>query len=253
MCEEEGCDDPSASNWNNGTDGPCEYSLDCAPVDFDNHTYGVVQIGNRCWFAENLRTTVYANGDLIPAGLTDSEWTTTTAGATAVYGEGSSSCGNFSPDIDACDEMQSLAEYGQLYNWYAVDDARGLCPAGWHIPTDGEWMVLEMELGMSESEANSTGWRGTDEGTQLKSTSGWLDNGNGTDDFGFSALPGGIRLDFNGGGSFSNAGSNGSWWSSTPYGGYAGARFLYWYESGIYRSTSIRTRGYSVRCLRDGE
>ena len=50
---------------------------------------------------------------------------------------------NFSPDIDACDDAQSLAEYGRLYNWYAVDDARGLCPVGWHVPTDGEWTELE--------------------------------------------------------------------------------------------------------------
>ena len=59
-----------------------------------------------------------------------------------------------------------LNSYGRLYNWYAVDDARGLCPSGWHVPTDGEFMTLEMELGMSESEANDTGWRGTDQGTR---------------------------------------------------------------------------------------
>ena len=52
------------------------------------------------------------------------------------------------------DEVSNLADYGRLYNWYAVDDARGLCPSGWHVPTDGEFMTLEMELGMSESEAN---------------------------------------------------------------------------------------------------
>ena len=86
------------------------------------------------------------------------------------------------------DEAQSLEENGRLYNGYAVDDARGLCPSGWHVPTDEEWMALEMELGMSESEANSTGWRGTDEGTQLRSTYGWYEGGNGADNFGFSAL-----------------------------------------------------------------
>ena len=53
----------------------------------------------------------------------------------------------FSPEINACDEAQSLAAYGRLYNWYAVDDARGLCPAGWHVPTDGEWTALETILG----------------------------------------------------------------------------------------------------------
>ena len=107
-----------------------------------------------------------------------------------MYGEGSSACYNYSPDIDACDEAQSLSEYGRLYNWYAVDDARGLCPSGWHVPTDGEWTDLEDFI-------TSQGFSGT-EGTALKSTYGWYDGGNGTDDFGFSALPGGYRRYYDG-------------------------------------------------------
>ena len=80
-----------------------------------------------------------------------------------------------------------------LYNWYAVDDARGLCPSGWHVPTDGEYMTLEMALGMSESEANDTGWRGTDQGTQMKSSPSDDPSWNGTNTSGFSALAGGSR------------------------------------------------------------
>ena len=102
-----------------------------------------------------------------------------------MYGEGSSFCENYSPNIDACDGAQSLAEYGRLYNWYAVDDARGLCPSGWHVPTDCEWTDLENYI-------TSQGFSGI-EGTSLKSTYGWYDGGNGTDNFGFSALPGGYR------------------------------------------------------------
>ena len=83
------------------------------PIAMDGYSYSTVLIGDQCWFAENLRTTVYGNGDVIPAGLTDGEWGSTTSGATAVYGEGSSMC-NYSPDIDACDEAQSLSEYGRL-------------------------------------------------------------------------------------------------------------------------------------------
>ncbi len=135
------------------------------PIAMDGYSYSTVLIGDQCWFAENLRTTVYGNGDVIPAGLTDGEWDSTTSGATAVYGEGSSMCYNYSPDIDACDEAQSLAEYGRLYNWYAVDDARSLCPSGWHVPTDGEWTDLENHI-------SSQGFSGT-EGTALKSTYGW--------------------------------------------------------------------------------
>ncbi len=79
---------------------------------------------------------------------------------------GQQRCDNYSPDIDACDEAQSLAEYGRLYNWYAVDDARGLCPSGWHVPTDGEWTVLEEFMSCTRLERY-------DEGTALKSTYGW--------------------------------------------------------------------------------
>ena len=131
-----------------------------------------------------------------------------------MYGE--ARCNNYSPDIDACDEAQSLAEYGRLYNWYAVDDARGLCPSGWHVPTDGEWTDLENHI-------TSQGFSGT-EGTALKATYGWNGGGNGTDDFGFSALPGGGR--YYNDGYFTLAGSVGHWWSSSPSGGSAWARYL---------------------------
>ena len=213
---EDNCEDPSASNFNDPANGECEYGNGCESPSMDGHTYDVVEIGDQCWFAENLRTTVYGNGDAIPAGLTEGEWTSTTSGATAVHGEGSSSCSNYSPDIDACDEEQSLTEYGRLYNWYAVDDARGLCPSGWHVPTDEEWTDLEDFI-------SAQGLSGT-EGTALKSTYGWYDGGNGTDDFGFSALPGGNRDYFYG--DFDDAGYYGSWWSSSPSGGGAWYRNL---------------------------
>ena len=106
-----------------------------------------------------MRNEHYANGDAIPGDLSNSEWENaddTNLGAQAIYNN----------------DVSNLADYGRLYNWYAVDDARGLCPSGWHVPTDGEFMTLEMELGMSESEANDTGWRGTDQGTQMKSSPG---------------------------------------------------------------------------------
>ena len=212
-------------------------------VLFDSYWYETVLIGEQCWFAKNLRSTVYANGDSIPAGLTDGEWISTTTGATAIYGEGSSTCYNYSPDIDACDDVQSLAEYGRLYNWYAVDDARGLCPAGWHVPTDSEWTELEDYI-------TSQGFAGT-EGTALKSTSGWYDGGNGTDDFGLSALPGGYRNNFIG--NFNDAGYTGYWWSSSPYGGFAWCRSLESNVPDIYRFDNRPRIGYSVRCLRDAE
>ena len=230
--------------WAQGSPVPCT-----SPT-MDAYTYDVVEIGGQCWFAENLRTTTYLNGNVIPAGLTDGEWTSTTSGATAVYGEGSSVCEDYSPDIDPCDEAQSLSEYGRLYNWYAVDDARGLCPSGWHVPTDGEWTDLENYI-------SSQGFSGT-EGAALKSTYGWYLGDNGTNDFGFSALPGGGRCDLSDmfqGTSFCGAGSYGAWWSSSPNGGSPWYRNLNYYLPGIDRSTSdlFLSYGYSVRCLRDAD
>ncbi len=245
VCENPGCADPIADNYDPYAEegGLCTYGGPCQGPTFDGYSYAAVFIGDQCWFAENLRTTVYRNGDAIPASLTDGDWSSTTSGATAVYGEGSSYCENFSPDIDACDEAQSLAEYGRLYNWYAVDDARGLCPSGWHVPTDGEWTDLENHI-------TSQGFSGT-EGTALKTTYGWNGGGNGTDDFGFSALPGGYRFSSNG--YFYFAGNYGFWWSSSPSGGSAWYRNLYYYYPDIYRFNDNPRFGLSVRCLRDAE
>ena len=225
---------------------------DCGdPVSYQGYDYATVLIGDQCWFAENLRSENYDNGDAISAGLSDSEWSSTTSGATAVFGEGSSTCYTYTPDGDACDEAWSLNEYGRLYNWYAVDDARGLCPSGWHVPTDGEWMTMEMALGMSESEANSTGWRGTDQGTQLKTDYGWNNGGNGTNSSGFSGLPGGSRANSNG--VFNDAGNFGNWWSSSPSGSYAWYRYLYNSTENVYRNYLNQRFGVSVRCVRDAE
>ena len=256
VCPVSGCTDETASNYDPEAvieDGSCAYGpLECggaSTVTFDGYTYDLVAIGDQCWFAENLRTEHYTNGDAIPANLTDGEWNSTNSGAVAVYGE-DAGCDEYSPDGDACDPAWSLNEYGRLYNWYAVDDARGLCPTGWHVPTDGEWMTLEMELGMSESEANDTGWRGTDQGTQMKTTYGWYGAGNGTNSSGFSGLPGGYRYTD---GYFYTAGSSGDWWSSSPSGSNAWGRYLYDVSPHVRRSGSSPRGGFSVRCLRDAE
>ena len=221
------------------------------PLEYQGYEYETVQIGDQCWFAENLRSENYENGDAIPAGLSDSEWSSTASGAAAVYGE-DAGCQDYSPDIYACDPTQSLNEYGRLYNWFAVDDARGLCPGGWHVPTDGEWMTMEIYLGMTEIEANTIGNRGTDQGAQMKLDYGWLNGNNGTNSSGFSGLPGGNR-DFSG--SFYLAGGFGYWWTSSPNGLIAWGRFL-GYDSGrVNRFDDYFTRrvGFSVRCVRDAE
>ncbi len=228
------------------------------PVSYQGYDYATVLIGDQCWFAENLRNENYDNGDVIPSNLSESEWQNTSSGAVAVYGEGSSECNDIS-GVDACDEAWSLSEYGRLYNWYAVDDARGLCPSGWHVPTDGEWMTMEMALGMSESEVYDTGWRGTDQGTQMKSTYGYYDydgDGNGTNSSGFSGLPGGMRYNnssqFIPPGTFLEAGYNCFLWSSSLGGSNPWFRNLNAFKNNVSRLSYYGPHtGFSVRCIQD--
>ena len=194
----------------------------CANLDqvfYDDHVYELVAIGEQCWFAENLRNTHYANGDAIPGELSDGEWGATTVGAQAV------------DDNDAA----NLTTYGRLYNWYAVDDARGLCPSGWHVPTDGEYTELENHLG-----------GGTDANSQMKSSPSDSPSWDGSNNSGFSALPTGFRYD---NGSFGTD-LYASFWSSSPNGTSAWYRRLYPGDgNGVGRGYDDQLRGYSVRCV----
>ena len=241
-----------------GTDTTFTYTCapffgDCGdPVSYQGYDYATVLIGEQCWFAENLRSENYENGDAIPTSLSDSDWQNTTSGAVAVYGEGGSPCENDSINGLACDEAWSLNEYGRLYNWYAVDDARGLCPSGWHVPTDGEWITMAMALGMTEAEANSTGLRGTDQGSQMKVDYGWYSGGNGTNSSGFGGLPGGGReVD----GEFIAASQYGGWHSSTldDSGPEAWYHYLGYDAEGVYRAFYNAALGLSIRCIKDTE
>ena len=231
----------------------------CVSPTFDNYTYNVVEIGNQCWFAENLRTVIYSNGDTIPTNLSESDWTTTFVGASSIYGQGFISCtsASGSPPINACNETSSLSVYGRLYNWYSIEDNRGLCPNGWHVPSDEDFMTLEMTLGMSEFEANSVGsLRGTDEGTKLKSTIYWAGN-DGTDDYGFTAYPAGLRniyeadLQYPPNWIFDGSGVIGTFWSSS-YGPIEGAgawNRTVGVSTTVSRDAVNENLGYSVRCI----
>lgn len=176
----------------------------------DGQTYATVQIGNQTWFAENLN---YHTGF--------SRW-----------------YDNHSDNGDV---------YGRLYTW---DAAMTACPDGWHLPTDEEWKTLEMNLGMDESVANGKGYRGTDEGNKMKSTSGWNSNGNGTNSSGFNALPGGYD---NFGDVFFNLGNTGNWWTGSEHlDSRAWIRMLYYDGNKVFRDNYDKsTSGFSVRCLKD--
>ena len=152
--------------------------------------------------------------------------------------------------------------YGGLYQWDEMmayntsvstngPGPQGICPTGWHIPTDNEWKCLEMNLGMLQSEADKTGTRGTDEGGKLKSTSAlWgAPNTGATNSSGFSALPGGYRYT---NGSFNSVGLNGYWWSATEFSGsVAWSRYLLSSYPAVYRFNYGKANGYSVRCIKD--
>ena len=212
--------------------GTCaEVPWECGdPLEYQGYDYETVQIGEQCWFAENLRSENYRNGHTIPANLSDAEWQGTTAGA-----------------ISAID----LDEYGGLYNWHAISDERGLCPSGWIIPSDEDWKVMERELGMSEEDSNAMGRRGTNQGAQVKADYGWGIEGNGTNSSGFSALPGGFRV---GDGSGSSDGF-GRWWTSTPNGTTRSwHRDLLSEDDKIGRNWDAEVHfGLSARCIQDSE
>jgi len=194
-----------------------------APVtDIDGNEYATIQIGTQVWMAENLRTSKYCNGDPIPNAADNTQWSNLTTGAWAHY------------DNDS--QYEEL--YGKLYNWYAAADTRNICPCGWHVPTDAEWTVLSDYLG-GEDVA----------GTKMKTTIGWNENGNGTNESGFSGLPGGVR-GFSG--TFYDVGDFGYWWSSLENTtGDAWYRVLGYFADDLARDKIFMSNGFSVRCLRD--
>jgi len=212
------------------------YTPGSGVTDIDGNSYSTIILGTQEWMQQNLKTAHYRNGDPIPTGLSNSQWGSTATGAYAVY------AGDNSND----------ATYGKLYNWYAVDDSRGLCPLGWHMPSDDEWKTLEIYIGMSQAEADQAGWRGTDEGGKLKET-GYLHwaspNTGAANSSGFTGLPGGYR---DGNGGFHYVGSDGNFWSaSSQSAATAWGRFLDYSSSEAGRSYYNEEYGLSCRCLRD--
>ena len=175
-----------------------------------------VIIGAQVWMTKNLEVTTFRNGDPIPQAASDDVW--------ELAGENKQPAWCYNGE-----------HYGKLYNWYAVNDPRGLAPEGWHIPTDQEWTALEKALGENP-------------GKKMKSTWGWHNKGNGTNSSGFSGLPGGYR---NTNGPFGDVGKYGYWWSATETDtDYAFYRNLNYNNDDVNRDNGSKEGGLSVRCLR---
>ncbi len=192
-------------------------------TDIDGNTYRTIRIGDQCWMAENLRTGHYRDGSAIPNVRDNSEWSNLRGGAWSLYDNNSG----------------SETTYGKLYNWYAVEDGRGLCPTGWSVPGNAAWTQMSNYLG------NNAGGKLKTTGTQY-----WRSPNTGaTNTSGFSALPGGGRFSL---GTFLSSGDDGYWWSSTESGATeAWSRRLSSLNGNISSYNSHKHFGFSVRCVRD--
>lgn len=196
-------------------------SIDTSSLfDFrDSTIYPIVQIANQCWMAENLR-----------------------------YNAVGSWVNNARPS----------ATYGRLYDWETVmngestsnlnpSDVQGICPKGWHLPSDLEWNALEITLGMNSSDATTIGYRGT-HGTEMKSVIGWSNSGNGSNSSGFNAFPAGHKLPVG----FDELGAGAYFWTSTEnLLTHAWYRALHRGSTEMFRNYTIKEYGLSCRCLKN--
>jgi uncharacterized protein (TIGR02145 family) len=199
----------------------------------DGQSYQTVQIGDQCWMAENLNIGTRINGSS----------NQTNNGTIEKY------CYN---NFEAqCDIYGGLYQWNEMMGYSTTPGVQGICPEGWHLPTDAEWCALEQEVDPTIS-CSSTGWHGVDGGGKLKETgtTHWNSPNTGaTNSSGFTALPGGYRST---GGSFYYAGNYGYWWSSSELDASdAWSRSLYYDRAQVSRYYYGKSRGFSVRCLKD--
>ena len=178
ICDDvDNCTDRSAPNYADPANSFCGCDT---PVDYQGYSYDVVQVGDQCWFAENLRSESYRNGDPIPNYEADGDWSSAHQGSEGAWCH---------PNGDA----SKSDSYGHLYNHWLIMDGREVCPEGWHVPSDADFIELEMFMGMSLETALLTDWRGSDQGTRLKASPTSIIPWDGTDEVGFRWVQGGWR------------------------------------------------------------
>jgi uncharacterized protein (TIGR02145 family) len=223
--------------------------------DVDGNSYNTVLIGSQCWQASNMRTTHYPGGAAITKGQAAAGgggWTTDQALYSCPPNSG-----------NTAEDCAAAATLGMLYQWSAAmhgstaSGAQGICPSGWHIPTDAQIKILEMNWGMSQATADTTGYRGTDEGSRLATddsgsstnwTAGNLRSDADFDTSGFNLPPAGYRGTS---GSYYYRAYNAGVWSSLESGTNAWYRYLGYSGASVYRNTNSKADGFSVRCLKD--
>jgi uncharacterized protein (TIGR02145 family) len=195
-------------------------------TDRDGNGYRSVTIGKQVWMLENLGVTHYLDGTAIPFVSDNDEWSNLTTGAYCY------------PAIDSSSHNES---YGVLYNFHAVNDSRGICPEGWHVPSATEWRCLidylgGIEVAGGKMKENRSGlWKILVTGT--------------TNESGFSAFPAGGRGRF---GSASDEGYYATWWSSTSHNSaYAWHWGLHPDKNSIRSNPGHKSSGFSVRCIKD--
>lgn len=193
-------------------------------------SFVTVTIGNQVWMRRNLDLDHYRNGDSIPQVKDSLVWASITTGAW---------CYNYN-------DPKNGKVYGKLYNWFAVNDPRGLAPAGWHIPSKAEWAILTDYLGGELVAGSKLKERGTFEGGDGL----WHSPNTGaTNENGFSALPGSFRYFY---GLFYPFGENACWWASTEVDSLrAWLVFVDYYEIYMLNEFNYKTTGFSVRCVKD--
>jgi uncharacterized protein (TIGR02145 family) len=207
----------------------------CGDLTYMGQTYGTVIIGNQCWMAENLNV-----GQMIDGGSDQTD-----------NSEFEKYC--YNNIEDSCDIYGGLYQWDEVMRYTKTSGSQGMCPSGWHIPTDEEWKILEGSVdslyAVGDPEWNGSGWRGFDAGKQLKSNYAWYSNGNGNDGYGFTALPAGYR---NTSGSFEMMPLYAYFWTSDYFDDtFIYYRSFYHSKDGIGRSTHSKNRGFSVRCIKN--
>lgn len=199
-----------------------------------NVSSNIIRIGNQHWMTQNLDVSYFRNGDPISHAQTDDEW----------YEAGK----NGQPAWCYYDNTAANAErYGKLYNWYAVNDSRGLAPEGWHVPNNEEWNELKEALGGMDKQ----NFNFNKVGIKMKSTAGWDENGNGSNETSFSGLPAGYRSSYYYDCDFKGKGCICRWWGSTAsaVGGYYFG--LSCSGDNFHKNSDGPGLGYSVRCIQD--